>query len=158
VSLLLGTSTTYRRQRGSFTVHADRDEIDLDAVFAFLSTAPWAPGLTREALECSIQQSLCFSLFEDAVQIGFARIITDYVTYGYLCDVFVIESRRSRGLGSWLVRCALEHPTTAGLKRVALITHNAQEFYIDLGFQFATCPNRYMERLIQNDITGGLRP
>ena len=153
---MLGTSITYRRQRGTFTVHADRDQIDLEAVFAFLSTASWASGLTRNALECAIQQSLCFSLFEDTGQIGFARIITDYVTYGYLCDVFVIESRRSRGLGSWLVRCALEHPTITRLKRVALITHDAQDFYIDLGFQFATCPNRYMERLRENHITGSL--
>lgn len=158
VSLLLDTSTTYRRRQGSFTVHADRDGIDIDAVYTFLSTAPWAEGLTRKALECSIQHSLCFSLFEDTVQIGFARIITDYVTYGYMCDVYVIESRRCRGLGSWLVRCALEHPTIAPLKRIALITHDAQDFYLDLGFQFAPRPNRYMERLIQNDITGSLRP
>jgi GNAT superfamily N-acetyltransferase len=158
VNLLLETAINYKRQRGRFTVHDDRDAIDLDAVYAFLSTAPWASGLTRYALELAIQNSLCFSLVEDTVQIGFARIITDYVTYAYLCDVYVIESRRSRGLGFWLIGCVLEHPAIAALKRVALLTHDAQGFYLDLGFQFAPSPKRYMERMVEIEIRTGLLP
>ncbi len=81
------------------------------------------------------------------VKIGLARVITDYATYAYLCDVYVIESHRGRGLGSWLVRCALEHPAINSLKRIALITHDAKEFYARLGFQPPADPEQYMERI-----------
>ena len=74
-------------------------------------------------------------------------MITDYATYAYLCDVYVIESHRGRGLGSWLVRCALEHPAINSLKRIALITHDAKEFYARLGFQPPADPEQYMERI-----------
>ncbi len=77
-----------------------------------------------------------------------ARVITDYVTYAYLCDVFIVESRRRQGLGSWLVRSILEHPDIKPLKRVALLTHDAQMFYLGLDFQFAAYPNNYMEHLV----------
>ena len=78
-------------------------------------------------------------------QIGFARIITDFVTYAYLCDVYIVEERRGRGLGTWLIRSVLEHPDLKNLKRVSLITHDAQDFYRGLGFCFLPDCNCYME-------------
>lgn len=144
---MLDTSTIYRRKRGGFLVHSDRDAIDLDEPYAFLRTAPWAQGMTRAGLERSLRHSLCFSLQEGNRQIGLARVITDYATYAYLCDIYVIESHRGRGLGSWLVRCALKHPAINSLKRIALITHDAKEFYARLGFQPPADPEQYMERI-----------
>jgi GNAT superfamily N-acetyltransferase len=129
-------------------VQTDRGAIDFEAVYAFLRTAPWAHELTRSGLERALRESLCFSLYEEGRQIGLARVITDYVTYAYLCDVYVIESRRGRGLGSWLIRCVLEHPELESLKRIALITHDAQNFYNCLGFQVPAEPGSYMERII----------
>jgi N-acetylglutamate synthase-like GNAT family acetyltransferase len=148
---LLETGCTgYHSQNGSFTVRADRNAIDFDAVYDFLKTTPWASGLSRDALDRAMRNSLCFSLFEEDRQIGFARVITDFATYAYLCDVYVTEARRSQGLGSWLIQCVLAHPEIATLKRIALITHDAQDFYLKLGFQFASKPDRYMERLTQS--------
>jgi GNAT superfamily N-acetyltransferase len=135
-----------RWDRGVHSIYADPAAIDCEAACEFLSMEPWNSGLPREALKCALRNSLCFSLFEQRRQIGLARVISDFATYAYLCDVYVIESRRHRGLGTWLVRCVLEHPSLAPLKRISLITHDAQNFYLDSGFQFPPV-NQYMERL-----------
>jgi GNAT superfamily N-acetyltransferase len=143
---LFGTDSFPRWDKGIFSIRTDPCTVDSEAVFEFLGKAPWNAGLTREALECAVRNSLCFSLFEERRQIGLARVISDFVTYAYLCDVYVIESRRHLGLGTWLIRCVLEHPSLAPLKRISLITHDAQDFYLESGFQFPPA-NHYMERL-----------
>ena len=128
-------------------ISTDPGLMDMSAVFEFLSQAKWWADLTEESLDRALRNSLCFSLIEGGRQIGLARVITDYVTYAYLCDVFIVEERRRQGLGSWLIRCVLEHPNLKHLKRVALITHDAQTFYLNLDFNFASQSNCYMERL-----------
>jgi GNAT superfamily N-acetyltransferase len=149
VNRLLQICTSYQRHNGNFTVRSGLEAVDLDTVHEFLKTTPWAADLSRAALARAIRHSLCFSLFEENRQIGFARVITDYVTYAYMCDVYVVEAQRRRGLGSWLIRCVLEHPDIASLKRIALITHDAQGFYSLLGFESASRPDNYMERILR---------
>jgi N-acetylglutamate synthase-like GNAT family acetyltransferase len=141
--------STYQWTQGKYRISADPDAVDFDTVFDFLSRAPWASGLSREALGRALRNSLCFSLLEETRQIGVARVISDFSTYAYLCDVYIVDQQRGRGLGSWLVRCVLSHPDISCLKRIALITHDAQDFYLDLGFEFASHPNHYMERLLR---------
>jgi GNAT superfamily N-acetyltransferase len=137
----------FRRERDRFIISTDPDALDARAVFGFLAQAQWWTGLTQESLDRALRNSLCFSLLENGRQIGVARVITDCVTYAYLCDVYIVEDRRRQGLGSWLIRCVLEHPELKHLKRVALITHDAQPFYLGLDFRFTSDSNRYMERL-----------
>lgn len=137
----------FLREKGGFVISTDPRMLDQNAVFEFLAEAKWWAELTEESLERAIENSLCFSLIKSGRQIGLARVITDYVTYAYLCDVFIVEEHRGRGLGSWMIRCILEHPDLKPLKRVALITHNAQAFYLNLEFHFAPDSNCYMERL-----------
>lgn len=120
--------------------------MELDSVFEFLSDAKWWTELTRESLDRALRNSLCFSLMQQGRQIGLARVITDYVTYAYICDVYIEKTRRRQGLGSWLIRCILDHPDIKNLKRVSLITHDAQDFYLSLDFNFASHHNHYMER------------
>ncbi len=136
----------FLREKDSFVISTDPCATDLEAVFAFLTEAKWWIELTRESLERALRHSLCFSLKEGDRQIGFARVITDFVTYAYVCDVYIIAERRGRGLGSWLIQSALEHPDLKRLKRVALITHDAQDFYLSLNFRFLPNCNCYMER------------
>lgn len=136
----------FLRERNSFVVSTDPGCVDTDVVFGFLAQAKWWTELTRESLDRALRNSLCFSLMEGGRQIGLARVITDYVTYAYLCDVYIEKKRRGQGLGSWLVRCVLEHPDLKHLKRVALITHDAQAFYLGLDFHFVSHPDHYMER------------
>ena len=137
----------FLRERDCFLISTDPLHLDTEVVFGFLAQVKWWTELTRESLERALRNSLCFSLTESGRQIGMARVITDYVTYAYLCDVFIEKERRGQGLGSWLVRCVLEHPDLNHLKRVALITHDAQTFYLGLDFRFSLHPNCYMERL-----------
>jgi GNAT superfamily N-acetyltransferase len=137
----------FRREQNNFAITTDPACLDLDAVFGFLEQAKWWAELTRESLERALRHSLCFSLREGERQIGLARVITDYVTYAYLCDVYIMETYRRQGLGSWLIHSVLEHPDLKHLKRVALITHDAQTFYLRLDFRFASPCDRYMERL-----------
>lgn len=132
--------------KGRYRVTTDPSSLDLDAVHGFLRTTTWAAELSREALARAISHSLCFSLLEDQQQIGFSRVITDYETYAYLCDVYVIENRRGQGLGRWMVRCILDHCVIGRLRRIALLTHGAEAFYRDLGFTAAKHGTIYLER------------
>jgi GNAT superfamily N-acetyltransferase len=143
----LNSVNYFLREMDGAVISTDPECFDADAVFEFLEQAKWWADLTRESLERALRNSLCFSLKEGGQQIGLARVITDYVTYAYLCDVFIVEERRRHGLGSWLIRSVLEHPDLKNLKRVALITHDAQTFYLGLGFRFESHSNGYMERL-----------
>jgi len=136
----------FRREQGDFLICTDPECLDKKAVFGFLEEAQWWTELTGESLDRALRNSLCFSVLEKNRQVGMARVITDYVTYAYLCDVYIVRDRRRQGLGSWLVRCVLEHPDLKDLKRVALITHDAQKFYLGLDFHFASHPSHYMER------------
>ena len=143
----MGNVNYFLCKRDRFVISTDPSLLDASAVFAFLAEAQWWTGLTHESLDRALHNSLCFSLLEGDRQIGLARVITDCVTYAYLCDVYIVEERRGQGLGSWLVRCVLEHPDLKHLKRVALITHDAQTFYLGLDFRFTSHANCYMERL-----------
>ena len=145
----MGGVNYFLRMRDNFKISTDPGALDTGAVFGFLAQAKWWTDLTEESLDRALRNSLCFSLLEFDRQIGLARVVTDYVTYAYLCDVYIVEERRRQGLGSWLVRCVLEHPELKRLKRVALITHDAQTFYLGLDFRFASHPNYYMEHLLE---------
>jgi ribosomal protein S18 acetylase RimI-like enzyme len=136
-----------RWQRGIFRVDTDQKALDLAAVHLFLSVAPWSRGMSIEMLERALLHSLCFSLFENQRQIGVARVIRDYATYAYLCDVFILEDYRTQGLGSWMIRCVLDHPDLQELRRIALMTSDAQGFYERLGFGYLIQSDRYMERI-----------
>jgi GNAT superfamily N-acetyltransferase len=144
---------SFRKERGNLVISTHPDCIDTEAVLQLLEQETWWTGLSRESLDCALRNSLCFSLIEGHKQIGVARVITDYVTYAYLCDVCIMKERRGHGLGSWLIRSVLEHPDLSHLKRVALITHDAQTFYHGLDFRFPSHPNCYMERLAIVDST-----
>jgi GNAT superfamily N-acetyltransferase len=93
----------------------------------------------------SIDGSLCFGLFEDGRQIGFARVITDAATFAYLADVYVLESHRGRGLATWLMKSILAHPDLQGLRRWMLVTRDAHGLYRKVGFSDLAHPERIME-------------
>lgn len=102
-------------QRAQFVVSTDRARLDLDVIHVFLSHGYWAEGIPRDVVARSIENSLCFGVFDGRKQIGFARVITDYATYAYLGDVFILEPYRGMGLGKFLngVHCAASPVTRA---------------------------------------------
>ena len=132
--------------RGSYTISCDPAEQDLAVISKFLATSYWAKGIPVETVKRSLDNALCFALLENGRQIGFARVVTDYATFAYLGDVFVLPEYRGKGLGQWLVECVVEHPMLQGLRRWMLATLDAQELYRKLGFKELKRPEMIMER------------
>ena len=135
--------TEWRRDR--FTISTDRSKLDREAIRAFLAGSYWATGIPREVVDRSIDGALCFGVFEEGRQVGFARVITDSATFAYLADVFIIESHRGRGLAAWLMECILAHPDLQGLRRWMLLTRDAHPLYRKSGFRDLAHPERVME-------------
>jgi N-acetylglutamate synthase-like GNAT family acetyltransferase len=134
-------------RRNDLVVSTDRARIDLDLVHAFLSRSYWAAGIPREIVERSIRHSVCFGIYRGSRQVGFARVVSDLATFGYLADVFVVEDERGRGLSKWLLQCIREHPALQGLRRWMLATRDAHGLYRRFGFVELNDPGRLMEIL-----------
>lgn len=112
-------------RRADYFVSTEPALLDLDAIHAFLTRSSWAEGIDKETVRQSLAHSLCFGLYHGTRQIGFARLVTDYATFGYLCDVYVLEAHQKGGLGLWLAECCQAHPLMATLRRVMLVTSTA---------------------------------
>ena len=122
-------------QRGEFRINSDKSELDLAFTHAFLATTSWAQGISLATVQQSIDNSLCFGLYHQHRQIGFARLVTDYATFGYLCDVFVMPEFARQRLAKWLMVCMLEHPVLQRLRRIMLVTSSAPGLYQQVGYQ-----------------------
>ncbi len=135
-------------QRGNFRIDTDPSILQLDVIHDFLSSRSyWARGRSLEIIEKSIDHSLCFGVYDGEKQVGFARLVSDQATFGWLCDVFILESHRGLGLGKWLVETILLHPEVSGLRRVLLATRDAHELYRAYGgFLPLEHPEKLMER------------
>ncbi len=140
---------TLEARRGSFLISTDPARLDLDTICGFLSRSYWARQRTRERIEASLQHSLVFGVYDGQRQIGMARIVTDYATFAWLCDVFVDEAYRGRGIGKWLLENVVTCPELQGLKRILLVTDDAQELYAQYGFRPIAHPEGWMERFVQ---------
>jgi len=129
----------------AIVVTTDRSRLDVDTIHGFLTTAYWSAGIPRDVVERAIDNSICFGAFEDARQVGFARVITDRATFGYVSDVFVLESHRGRGVGKRLMSAIMSHPELQGLRRWTLFTRDAHALYRHYGFAEGRHPERLME-------------
>lgn len=131
--------------RGEYRISTDRKRIDAAAVREYLARSYWAQGISREVVERSIEGSLCFGLFFQERQVGFARIVTDAMTFAYLCDVYVLEEHRGRGLSKWLMETVLAHAALQRIRRFVLATRDAHSLYERYGFRRLAQPESYME-------------
>lgn len=132
--------------REEFVLTTDRSRIDVDVVLALLRASHWGGAMTRPLLERAIENSVCISVLAGARHVGFARVVTDLATYGYLTDVIVAEEFRGRGIGGWMVEAILGHPDLQGLRRIALFTRDAPWLYKRFGFTTETpSGSTYME-------------
>ena len=133
--------------RGNYVISTVNARLDLDLIHDFLSNSSyWAVGRSFETVQRSIEHSLCFGLYEHQKQVGFARVVTDYATFAWVADVFVVESARGQGLGTWLVEVILAHPKLQGFRRWSLATKDAHAIYRKFGFTQLKRPERWMER------------
>lgn len=132
-----------------YAISTDPARLDLAVIHRYLSEESyWAPGIPFEVVARSVENSLCFGLYEGTTgtQIGFARVVTDRATFAYLADVFVLPAHRGRGLSKWLVGTVLAHPDLQGLRRFFLFTADAHGLYARYGFTPLKAPDRAMER------------
>lgn len=138
----------FHAEHDGFTVSTDPDRLDVTAIHDFLSNKSyWAQGVPFAVVEKALAHSLCFGLYHGDRQIGFARVITDRATFCYLCDVYVLDTQRDKGLGKWLIECVTNHPELQGLRRMVLFTADAHGLYSQFGFMAPTKPERMMEKL-----------
>jgi GNAT superfamily N-acetyltransferase len=133
------------QQRDGCVISTDPAKLDLDVIHTFLSRAYWCQGIPRETLQRAIQNSLCFGIYVQGQQLGFARVITDRATFAYLADVFVVETHRGRGLSKWMMEVIMAHPDLQGLRRWSLGTLDAHGLYRKYGFAPPRFPDRLME-------------
>ena len=129
-----------------YTISTDKSRLDLSFVHHFLSTqAYWCLNVPMEIVRRSVEHSLCFGVYHGAVQVGFARIISDYATIAYLGDVFVIPAHRGKGLSKRLMAEIMSHPDLQGLRRWILLTGDAHGLYEQFGWKAVANPDLYME-------------
>jgi GNAT superfamily N-acetyltransferase len=139
-------------QLNEYTISTERSRLDLSLIHDYLSnTSYWASGRTLALVQHSIENSLCFGLYKTsadtrAQHIGFARVVTDYATFAWLADVFVLKEYRAQGLAKWLIEVIVAHPELQGFRRWLLATRDAHELYRRFGFSELDDPGRWMER------------
>jgi len=141
-------------RRGEYLISTDKRRLDLTLIHNFLTTSYWAAGIPLEVVRRSIEHSLSFGLYREDQQIGYARVITDYATFAYLGDVFILEPFRGQGLSKWLMEVVVTHPDLQGFRRWILLTKDAHGLYKKVDFTGVATPERYMERFFPDVYEG----
>lgn len=132
--------------RKGFSISTDQDLLDFDLIYQFLDRdSYWAQGIPIEKLRMAIRNSLCFGVYYQQEQVGFARVITDKATFAYLADVFILPAYRKNGLSKWLIQTIKAHPDLQGLRRWSLATADAHGLYAQFEFSAIAKAERWME-------------
>ncbi len=136
-----------------YEISSDNARLDIDAIHAYLARSYWSPGIPRDTVARAAANSLCFGVYERATgrQVGFTRVVTDHATFAYLCDVYVLEGHRGRGLSKAMMRAAVAHPALAGSRRNKLATRDAHCLYRQYGFNDVVRNTNLME-IVRPDI------
>ena len=136
----------YELKKDDFVISTNKAKLDIQLIHTFLSKESyWAKDIPKHVVERSIEGSVCFGIYNNDQQVGFARVITDMATVAYLGDVFILEKFRGSGLSKWLMESIVQHPDLQGLRRWILLTRDAHRLYEKVGFKSLSNPDRYME-------------
>ena len=140
---------TREYHKDGFTISTDKGRLDHRLIHHFLTEhSYWAEDRSFEIVVLSIENSLCFGVYQGDSQIGFARVVTDYSTFSWLCDVFIMEDFRGQGLGKWLISTIVDFPGIMPSNRFLLATRDAHELYSKYGgFEMVTMPEKLMLRI-----------
>lgn len=135
--------------RGDYTINTDQDRLQADVIHRYLTEeAYWTTGRTRAMTEKTIKHSLCFGVYYQDAQVGFARVVTDHTIFAYLCDVFILSAYQGQGLGTWLTETILDVLDEEGVRWTMLATRDAHELYEEYGgFQKLHLPEKWMGRV-----------
>lgn len=131
----MSISEKHEWHKDNYLISTDREKLDIQAIHRYLTRSTWAKGIDLSIVGASIENSLNFGVYHDVTQIGFARLITDYATFAYLCDVYVLEEYQGEGLGRWMMECIHDHPVFEQLRRIMLFTTTAPWLYQKFGYK-----------------------
>ena len=131
------------------TISTDKNKLDVPFIQKFLKNVYWAAGRTMQEVQTTIDHSFCFGIYLDEQQIGFARVITDYVVFAYLMDVFITEEHRGKGYSSILIENMMNEPKLKNIKIWRLATSDAHFLYRKFGFHKLANPEKLMEKIIK---------
>ena len=131
------------------TVSTDKNKLDVPFIQNFLKDIYWAAGRTMDEVQTTIDASFCFGIYLDEKQIGFARVVTDYVVFAYLMDVFIDENHRGKGYSSVLIKAIMKEPQLQQVKIWRLATSDAHFLYEKFGFTALAHPEKMMEKIIK---------
>lgn len=138
-------------QNGEFTISTDRERLQIGVIHRFLSEESyWATERTLEQTTRAIENSMPFGVYAGENLIGFARVVTDYATFAYVGDVFILEDFRGKGLSKWLMETIINHPDLQNFRRWILATRDAHALYEKSGFTGLKFPDRWMEKTAPN--------
>ncbi len=130
-----------------YLISDDPARLDLSAIHAYLARSYWAAGVPREIIEEAVRHSLCVGLYTaDGAQVGLVRVVSDCATFAWLCDVYVLEAHRGRGLAKAMLRLVLTHPRLRTVRRLTLATRDAHGLYAQFGFTPVARPGTQMEK------------
>lgn len=149
-------SGAYQLERAGYCISDEPARLDGDAIYAYISQSYWASTRQRHTQDLANRNSLCLGLYQGEAQVGFARVISDYASFAYLCDVYVLPAHQGKGLGKWLVQCLHAHPRLQGLRRWSLATADAHGLYAQNGWLPLAHTERWMEKF-DNDANPPIR-
>ena len=133
-------------ERAPYSISTDPARLDLAMITDYLARSYWAEGIPLDVVERAVKGSLCFGVYVDDRQIGFARVVSDFATFAYVGDVFILDEFRGRGLSKRLMESIVAHPDLQGLRRWLLATKDAHSLYEQFEFASLKFPERWMER------------
>ncbi len=135
----------FEQRAGSYLISDDSARLDAGVIHGYLTRSYWSENIPLETVQRALANSLCIGAYaETGAQVGLVRIISDFATYAYLCDVFVLEEHRRHGLSKAMLRHAQAHPKLQGLRSWALRTRDAHGLYAQFGFKPVEQPESYM--------------
>ena len=135
----------FRVKRGEYEITTDKGKLDFDVIHGFLSQSYWSSGIPMDTVKKAAQNAVTFGIYHGKQQVGYARVITDFTTFAYLADVFIVENERGKGLSKWLVETILAAPFLQGLRRWMLATRDAHGLYQQYGFTPLENPDIFMQ-------------
>ena len=139
----------YEYHRDNFLISTDPKLLDIDVTHNFLSQSYWARGIPQDIVVKSIKNTLNFGIFDQAQQIGYANVVTDYTHFAYVQNVFVLASYQGDNIGRWLMECIVASLQSHGIRRIILVTKDAQEFYKKCGFAPLSNKEGWLEVLFE---------
>jgi GNAT superfamily N-acetyltransferase len=136
----------FEKTKNNFLISTDPSKLDLVVIHTFLRNSYWAKNIPFAIVKRAIENSLCFVVYDDKQQVGFARVVSDFAVFAYIADVFILEAYRGKGLSVWMMESIVSCPELQGLRRWMLATRDAHGVYAKVGFKPIELLERWMEK------------